>query len=95
MINSKEDQHSKATPASFKEAIINILGRIWAMWGLLSFVITFLIIFIPSMISYLIPGPKGQNYFIAVSRLWMWIWIRLIGCPAKIKGRENYKKDQN
>ena len=95
MINIKEEQPSQARPASFKEVIINILGRIWAIWGLLSFIVTFLVIFIPSMISYLIPGPKGQDYFIAVSRIWMWTWIRLIGCPAKITGKDNFKKGQN
>lgn len=94
MINIKEDKPETSAPASFKEVIINILGRIWAIWGLFTFIVTFLIIFIPSMISYLIPGPKGQNYFIAVSRIWMWIWIRLIGCPAKIIGKENFKKGQ-
>jgi len=80
---------------SFKEACGNILGRIWALWGLVSFVVTFLLIFIPSMVSYLIPGPKGQNYFIAVSRIWMWIWLRLVGCPVKILGKENFVKGQN
>ncbi len=95
MININEDKSSKSTPVSIKEGVINILGRIWAIWGLLTFIITFLIIFIPSMVAYLIPGPKGQDYFIAVSRIWMWTWIRLIGCPAKITGKENFKKGQN
>ena len=44
------------------------------------------------MVSYLIPGPKGQNFFIAVSKVWMWTWLRLIGCPVKILGRENFVK---
>ena len=95
MTNRIEEQSSKLTPASFKQAAINILGRLWAIWGLLSFVVTFLVIFIPSMIAYLIPGSKGQDYFIAVSRIWMWIWIRLIGCPAKITGKENFKNGEN
>ena len=95
MINLKEEKPSKLIPVPFKEIILNIAGRIWAVWGLLSFIATFLIIFIPSMISYLIPGPKGQDYFIAVSRVWMWTWIRLIGCPAKITGLENFAKGEN
>lgn len=95
MTNTIEEQSSKSTPASFKQVAINILGRLWATWGLLSFVVTFLIIFIPSMIAYLIPGSKGQDYFIAVSRIWMWTWIRLIGCPAKITGQENFRNGEN
>lgn len=67
----------------------------WALWGLLSFIITFLLIFIPSMISYLIPGIKGQEYFIGVARFWMNIWLPLIGCPVKIKGKENFLKGKS
>ncbi len=67
----------------------------WALWGLLSFIITFLLIFIPSMISYLIPGVKGQEYFLSVARFWMNIWLPLIGCPLKIKGKENFLKGKS
>lgn len=73
----------------------NVFGRIWAVWGIITFIITFLIIFIPSMLSYLMPEKKGQAYFIAVSRWWMNVWLVLIGCPAKIYGREHFKKGAN
>lgn len=68
----------------------NIFARIWALWGLISFILTFLIIFLPSMVAYLIPEPKGQVYFIHVSRFWMNMWLFLIGCPVKISGKENF-----
>lgn len=71
----------------------NIFARIWAFWGLSSFVITFLIIFIPSMFSWLMPERMGQNWFILVSRRWMDVWLLLVGCPVKINGREHFKKD--
>lgn len=74
----------------FKE----IFARFWALWGLISFVATFLLIFIPSMIAYLIPGRKGQAYFIYVSRIWMNIWLALIGCRLKLKGWNNFKKGE-
>ncbi len=69
----------------------NIFGRIWALWGLITFLITFLIIFLPSMLSNLMPDPKGQKYFIAVSKLWMNVWLFLVGCPVKVTGKENFK----
>ena len=47
------------------------------------------------MISYLIPGIKGQEYFIGVARFWMNIWLPLIGCPVKIKGKENFLKGKS
>lgn len=73
----------------------NIFGRIWALWGIITFIITFLIIFIPSMLSYLMPEKKGQDYFIIVSRWWMNVWLILIGCPAKVYGKENFKDGEN
>lgn len=73
----------------------NIFARIWALWGLVSFVVTFLIIFIPSMLSYLMKGPSGQYYFIKVAKFWMNIWLPLIGCPLKVKGKENFEKGKS
>jgi 1-acyl-sn-glycerol-3-phosphate acyltransferase len=72
----------------------NIFARIWALWALISFVITFLIIFLPSMVTYLIPGVKGQLAFIKISRIWMNVWLWLAGCPVTIKGRENFSADK-
>ena len=73
----------------------NIFGRIWAFWGLVSFVATFLIIFIPSMLSYLFKDEvKGQNYFIWVSRVWMQSWLYMILCPVKVIGREYFEKNK-
>ena len=73
----------------------NIFARIWAAWGLISFAGTFLLIFIPSMIAYLIPSIRGQQYFITVSRIWMRIWLLLIGCPVKVRGRAHFRKGSN
>jgi len=69
----------------------NIFARIWALWGLVSFLITFFIIFLPSMLAHLMNETKGQKYFIAVSRIWMNVWLFLIGCPVKVSGKENFK----
>lgn len=71
----------------------NIFARIWAFWGLSSFAITFLIIFIPSMLSWLMPERMGQRWFILVARRWMDVWLLMVGCPVKINGREHFKKD--
>jgi 1-acyl-sn-glycerol-3-phosphate acyltransferase len=70
--------------------IKNIFGRIWALWGLISFIFTFLLIYIPSMITWLLPDPRGQKLFIAMARLWMNIWLRMVGCPVTIKGKEHF-----
>ncbi len=70
----------------------NIFARIWAIWGMISFIITFLIFFIPSIIAFLLPDPGGQRYFILTARIWMNIWLLLVGCPFKVRGKEHFKK---
>jgi 1-acyl-sn-glycerol-3-phosphate acyltransferase len=73
--------------------IKNIFAR---FWGLISFVITFLLIFLPSMASHLFKDEKkGQTFFINVSKWWMNVWLILIACPVKVKGKENFKKNEN
>lgn len=71
----------------------NIFGRIWALWAMVSFVATFLIIFLPSMITYLIPDPKGSVFFIKIAKLWMTVWLNLVGCPLKVTGKNNFEKN--
>ncbi len=68
----------------------NILGRVFAIWALISFIATFLIIFIPSMFCWLIPDPNGQKIFIQIARLWMNIWLRITGCRVKIIGSKRF-----
>lgn len=75
----------------FKE----IAGRTWAVWGLLTFIITFFIFFLPSMLAYLIPDPKGTAYFIRLAKAWMRVWFFLIACPIRIKGSENFEKGKS
>lgn len=77
------------------KTIKNVFGFIWAIWGLVSFLVTFLVIIIPAMLTHLIKEPRGQEYFIALSRLWMNVWLFLVGCPVKVTGRENFKSKTN
>ena len=74
--------------------LMDMFGSFWALWGFVSFAVSFLIIFLPSMVAYLIPGKKGQDYFIWVSRCWMRSWLYLVGCPVTVRGKENFKKGE-
>ena len=76
--------------------LLDAFARVWALWGIITFVITFLLIFLPSMLAYAFRDEKkGQAYFIGVSRFWMNIWLPLIGCRLKISGREFFKQGEN
>lgn len=72
----------------------NILGRLFALWGMITFIITFLVVFIPSMLCWLIPDPAGQKIFIGIANVWMKVWLPLSGCRYIIKGKENFKKGE-
>lgn len=76
--------------------LLDVFARLWALWGIISFIITFLIFFLPSMLSYLFRDEKkGQAYFIGVSRLWMNVWLPLIGCRLTVRGRNHFKNGEN
>ncbi|MEP6748650.1 MAG: lysophospholipid acyltransferase family protein [Bacteroidota bacterium] len=73
----------------------NIFGRIWATWGLIWFVVTMLLFMIPFIIIYYQAEPRRTRNFIFVSRIWMGIYMPLIGCPVSIKGKENFAPGEN
>lgn len=70
----------------------NTCSRILAIWAMLSFMLSFLVIFIPAMLTWLVPDPKGQGLFIRIARLWMRVWLPLVGCPLKVKGNAYFEK---
>jgi 1-acyl-sn-glycerol-3-phosphate acyltransferase len=73
----------------------NIFGRIWAAWGAIAFVSTMLIFLIPFFLFiYFKDEPLKTRRFIRFSRVWMDIFLALVGCPLKIRGREYFKKDK-
>jgi 1-acyl-sn-glycerol-3-phosphate acyltransferase len=74
---------------------IEIFARIWALWALIIFVATLLVVFIPILLTFLIPEPKGVKTFKAISKVWMDIFLFLIGCPVKLIGKENYNPALN
>lgn len=71
--------------------IKEIVGRICATWAVLVFAATLLLIFIPFLIfSYAVSDPRKTKRFAAISRIWMGIYLPLIGCPLFVRGRKNF-----
>ncbi|MCW3105782.1 MAG: 1-acyl-sn-glycerol-3-phosphate acyltransferase [Segetibacter sp.] len=75
--------------------IKNIFGAIWALWGIIAFSVTLLVIIIPVCITFLIKEPRGTEVYRQVTKVWMNVWLFLIGSPLKVIGKENFKKGQN
>ncbi|MEP7256970.1 MAG: lysophospholipid acyltransferase family protein [Flavitalea sp.] len=76
--------------------IKRIFGTAWAAWMIIVFIVTMLIFLIPFLLFCYFQSDKTRNArFIAFSRVWMDIYLPLIGCPLKKIGRENFRKGQN
>jgi 1-acyl-sn-glycerol-3-phosphate acyltransferase len=73
----------------------NVFGRIWALWALLVFMATMLVAIFFYLPCFLLQEPIAARWHRQVSRAWMIIFLNLVGCPLKVKGKENFKKGQN
>lgn len=74
---------------------VEIFGRLWAFWALIVFVVTLLVIFIPILLTFLIPEPKGVRTFKIFSKAWMDVFLALVGCPVKLIGKQYYDPAKN
>lgn len=76
--------------------IREVFGRIFALWAILMFAATLLILIVPFLLfAYPLKDPKKTFRFIAFSRVWMGVYLPLIGCPLRVRGRKNFAPGQN
>ena len=75
--------------------IKGILGRILAVWAALLFIVTMLPVALIMWILGLVKEPKRVELFIRLSKIWMSVYLFMIGCRLKLKGLSNFKKGQN
>lgn len=75
----------------FKE----IFGRIWALWALLLFTATMFIALVFYLPCFVLNEPQKANWHRQVSRVWMTIFLNLIGCPLNVKGAAYFKNIPN
>lgn len=74
---------------------LEIFGRIWALWALLLFVSTLLIAILFYSACFFLQDPAKARWHRLVSRVWMFVYLHLIGCPLTVSGKENFKKGIN
>lgn len=76
----------------FKE----IFGRIWALWTMLMFVTTMLIFMVPFFLFiYPMKDPAKTYRLISWTRVWINIFLVLVGCPLHVLGKENFLPGEN
>ncbi len=72
-----------------------VLGRIFALWALICFVATMLLILLPTWLMGFLPEPKRTRWFIQLSRLWMGVFLPVAGVRLRITGKEHFEKGKN
>lgn len=86
---------SKGLPGDTPSLFWSIFARIWALWVIVIFVVTMLIILIPFLIfSYYLPEPLKTRRWAAIARIWMGVFLPLAGCPLRVRGREKFAAGQ-
>ena len=83
----------KKTPSG--NGILNIVCRIWALWALLLFLCTMLIAFVFYSPCFFLDDPARSVWHRKVSRVWMFVYLHLIGCPLVVRGKENFSSHTN
>jgi 1-acyl-sn-glycerol-3-phosphate acyltransferase len=98
----KESENSKANttknlsgPTIQFGGIDAVFCRIWALWGLLLFAATLLVAIVFYAACFLLKDPAKARWHRHVSRVWMFVYLHLIGCPLKVHGKKNFIKGTN
>jgi 1-acyl-sn-glycerol-3-phosphate acyltransferase len=75
--------------------IKEVLGRFYAVYALMLFIITMLLVLIPVWLGSLIRDEyRKTSVTLAGLRIWMGIYLPLIFCPVRKKGLQHFKKGE-
>ena len=76
------------------KVIKEIAGRIFALWAMLLFVISLLIVVIPIWSMNVYDEPKRSKKSFGFYRAWMVFFFSLAGVRRRITGKEHFKKGE-
>src|SRR5215213_2150330 len=72
-----------------------ILARVFALWAMVIFISSMLVILLPVWIMGLFPEPKRTIYVFNIFRTWMNCFFIFSGVRRTITGKENFKNGEN
>lgn len=75
--------------------IKEVLGRIFALWAMLLFTGSLIIVFIPIWVTGLWPEPKRTIGVFKIFNVWMKFFFVFSGVKRIFIGKENFKKGEN
>lgn len=77
--------------------IKNILGRLFALWMLVWFIITILLVSIPVVICHYAIKNETRRTLVIMNwyRIWMSVYLPAVFCPIRKKGLSHFRPGQN
>jgi len=72
-----------------------IAGHIYFFLALILFVITMLVVIIPASIALLFDEPRRAKIIHPTYKIWMSVFLPLVGCPVFRKGKKHFAKGEN
>lgn len=77
-----------------QQILKNFIFKILALWALIVFIITLLVVVLLIFAIGLFNEPKRTQLFTSISKIWMRIFFFLTGCGLKVRGKENFIKGE-
>jgi 1-acyl-sn-glycerol-3-phosphate acyltransferase len=77
------------------KVIRTIAGHVYAVYALLVFIATMLVVLLPIWLISLTKEPTRARLLHKVFRVWMGVYMPLIFCPVSRKGKQHFAKRQN
>jgi 1-acyl-sn-glycerol-3-phosphate acyltransferase len=72
-----------------------IAGHIYFFYALVIFMLTMLVVLIPASIALLFQEPRRAKIVHPTYKIWMSVFLPLVGCPVIRKGKKHFKKGEN
>ncbi len=70
-------------------------GHIYFVLGIFLFILTMLVVVIPVWITTLFREPLRSKLLHPIFKVWMSVFLPLVGCPVVRKGKHHFKKGEN
>ncbi|GAA4459483.1 lysophospholipid acyltransferase family protein [Nemorincola caseinilytica] len=77
------------------KVIRNIAGYVYAVYALLLFVATLLVVFVPVWVIARYSEPTRARLVHRAFRIWMGVYMPLIFCPVSRRGKQHFRKGEN
>lgn len=70
-------------------------GHVYFVLGIFLFVVSMLVVVVPIWMTTLFREPLQSKLLHPIFRLWMSVFLPLVGCPVIRKGKHHFKKGEN